>query len=317
MSLPTHGLHHVTAISGAAQTNLDFYTRVLGLRLVKRTVNFDDPGTYHLYFGDGEGRPGSLLTFFPWAHAAPGKTGAGMVAATAFSVSEGALDYWIERLDEKDVAFQGPEQRFQDQVLRFEDPDGLSLEMIAHAGGGARSGWQDGPVPAGYTVRSFHSVTLNVRDFGPTAQLLKGPFGYEERGEEEGRLRLEAPKECPGCIIDLVRPTSPEGRMGKGVVHHVAFRARDDEEQQRWRERIIELGFSVTDVRDRQYFRSIYFREPGGVLFEVATDEPGMLIDEEADSLGTTLRLPEWLEPRRDEIEQQLPPLKTSDQIVS
>ena len=310
MSLTTRGIHHVTAIGGAPQSNVDFYCQHLGLRLVKRTVNFDDPGTYHLYYGDETGQPGSLLTFFPLEDAVAARFGAGMTAATAFSVPEGALDYWIECFEEKDVAFEGPSRRFGQQVIQFEDPDGLPLELVAHPSGGARTGWKEGPMPTGYAIRSLYGVTLSVQDPEPTARLLTETMGFEAAGEEDGRWRFCIPNEGLAVVVDLVRSPQEAGRMGKGAIHHVAFRARDEEEQIAWKEAVADLGFQVTGVKDRQYFKSVYFREPGGVLFEIATDGPGFLIDEDAAALGEALKLPGWLEGRRNVLEQQLPPLE-------
>jgi glyoxalase family protein len=303
------GIHHITAISGPAQTNADFYAGVLGLRFVKKTINFDDPGTYHLYYGDYPGRPGTLLTFFPWANAARGTAGRGMVTTTAFSVPANSLDYWQARLAEHDVATQPVATRFGRPVLPFADPDGMRLELVAHA----IDEEDDQPpraLPAEVALRSFHSATLCVPDFDRTARLLTETFGYEDVGEEDGRLRFEAPGEARARTIDLYcDPDLDNGRMGAGSVHHIAFRAHDDEEQQAWRTALVDLGFQVTSVKDRQYFRSIYFREPGGVLFEIATDGPGFARDEALDVLGTHLKLPPWLESRRDQIEQRLPAL--------
>jgi glyoxalase family protein len=304
------GIHHITAISGPAQTNVDFYAGVLGLRFVKKTINFDDPGTYHLYYGDYPGRPGTLLTFFPWAHAVRGTTGQGMATATAFSVPVDSLKYWQTRLAEHGVDTKPVTERFGQPVLSLADPDGMYLDLVAHAIGEE----DDQPprsLPPEVALRSFHSATLCVPDFDRTARLLTETFGYEEVGEERERLRFAAPGEARARVIDLYcAPELGRARMGAGAVHHIAFRARDDEEQQAWREALVALGFNVTSVKDRQYFRSIYFREPGGVLFEIATDGPGFARDEALDALGTHLKLPPWLESRRDDIEQRLPDLR-------
>ncbi|NBC16583.1 MAG: ring-cleaving dioxygenase [Bacteroidetes bacterium] len=303
------GIHHITAISGPAQANVDFYAGVLGLRFVKKTINFDDPGTYHLYYGDYPGRPGTLLTFFPWANAVQGRPGPGTVTTTAFSVPAGSLDYWQARLAEHGVDTQPVTERFGQPVLSFADPDGMSLTLVAHTIDEA----DDQPpraLPAEVALRSFHSATLCVPTVDRTARLLTETFGYEEIGEEQGRLRYAAPGEARASILDLYcDPALTSSRMGAGSVHHIAFRARDDEEQQAWRTALVDLGFHVTSVKDRQYFRSIYFREPGGVLFEIATDGPGFARDEALGALGTHLKLPPWLESRRDDIEQRLPDL--------
>ncbi len=301
--LRTTGIHHVTSISGGAQRNVDFYVGTLGLRLVKRTVNFDDPGTWHLYYGDRTGSPGTLITFFPWEGAHPGVAGAGEVAATAYSIPHAQLLEWAESR-----GLEGqPQERFGQQVLSFRDTDGSWLELVGDAGEGAHDTGAD-------DVTGFHGVTLAVRDSEPTARLLTDVFGFETVGEADGRLRLDVQGEAPGRVVDLVQPQSASAaRLGSGSVHHVAFRARDDAQQQEFREALLSRGFNVTPVQDRQYFRSIYFREPGGVLFEIATDPPGMLIDETVESLGSELKLPPWYESARGRIEEALTPIENPD----
>lgn len=304
----TEGLHHVTAISGGAQANVDFYVGLLGLRFVKRTVNFDDPGTYHLYYGDGAGSPGSVMTFFPWANAPKGTQGSGQLTVAAFSVPRGSLDYWRERLAERGVEYGEVEERFGDEVLPFEDEGGMRLELIANDD--TREGWDGGGVPADRATRGFHSVTLSVRNPARTAEVLTRLLGFREVVAGEGRTRYEAGPGGAGRSVDLVDGSGgPEGRMGVGTVHHVAFRVPDDEIHEEVRGRIAALGFDVTPVLDRNYFHSIYFREPGGILFEVATDNPGFDADEPVDELGESLKLPAWLEPRRERIEEVLDPL--------
>ena len=310
MSAETSGIHHVTAIAGEPQPNVAFYVGLLGLRVVKKTVNFDDPGTYHLYYGDGAGTPGSIMTFFPWPGAPQGRTGAGQLTVTSFSVPAASLGYWTERLVEAGVRFEKPEDRFGNTVLRFPDPDGLRLELVA-ATGDDREGWADGPVPAAQTVRGFHHVTLAVADPQLTAELLTDTLGFRLVGEAESRTRYEAGGGGPGNAVDIAVGTGfPQGTMGVGTVHHVAFRVPDEASQLELRENVSSLGYNVTPVLDRNYFRSIYFREPGGVLFEIATDPPGFAADEEPDHLGESLKLPPWLEPRREELELVLPPLQ-------
>jgi glyoxalase family protein len=298
----------VTAIARDPQANLDFYTGFLGLRLVKLTVNFDDPGTYHFYFGNAAGEPGSILTFFPFVDAAPGHAGTGMADATAFAVPEASLEYWIGRLAAAAYDFEGPEDGFGEQVVTLRDPDGLPLELVGVAG--SAPGWDGGPVPAEHAIRHLHGVALCVEASERTRRLLTETFGYEAVGEEAGRLRLRARGGAAGIVDLSCEPDRLRGRRGAGTVHHVAFRARDDAEQRACREQITALGFNVTPVLDRQYFRSIYFREPGGVLFEIATDPPGFAVDEPMDALGTNLKLPGWLEPRRQDIERSLPPVR-------
>ncbi len=310
MSQITQGIHHVTAIAGDAQRNLDFYAGLLGLRLVKRTVNFDDPGTYHLYYGDEEGRPGTIMTFFPWKGAPRGSVGAGQTSATAFSVPEGSLGFWEERLSTAGLPVESPSSRFDEQVLAFADPDGLRLELVAHAGVADLPPWQDGPVPSVHAIRSFHGVTLVERSLEATAEILTNSLGFEAGHSSESRYRFNAPDGGPGSRVDIVvRPEQAFGRIAVGSVHHVAFRIAGDEEQILWRSEALSRGLQVTPVQDRNYFHSVYFREPGGVLFEVATDPPGFTVDESVAELGASLRLPDWLEPEREVLEAKLPPL--------
>ncbi|MGP1354891.1 ring-cleaving dioxygenase [Roseicyclus sp.] len=299
------GIHHVTAISGPPQANVDFFTGRLGQRLVKKTVNFDDPGTYHLYYGDATGAPGTILTFFPFADAGPGRAGPGMAASYSYAVPKGGFDGWMERLAEDAVDFDGPVERFGARVITLRDPDGAPVELVEtdRAGDAALDG--------------FHGVTLWERDIGPTARLLTGIFGYEEAGHETvggvERLRLKAPGDARGTFVDLMRSDAPSiGRQGAGTIHHVAFRAEDDADQLEWREALAAAGHAVTPVIDRQYFNAIYFREPGGVLFEIATDPPGFAVDEDAAHLGEALKLPPQYERIRDRIEAVLPPLKVA-----
>ena len=303
-SAPTvPGIHHITAISGPAQENLDFYAGTLGQRLVKKTVNFDDPGTYHLYYGDRKGSPGTILTFFPFAGAAPGREGSGQALAYAYAAPKGAFDGWVNRMRAAGVAQGEIGERFGARVLTLRDPHGQRLELVE----AERSG---------DSLGGFHSVTLWLYDPAPTARLLTEVFGFAESGTstEPGggeRLRLTAPGDGPGRVVDLLRRDgAPRGRQGAGTIHHVAFRAQDDEAQMALRERLIAAGQQVTPQIDRQYFNAIYFREPGGVLFEVATDPPGFLIDETEAELGRALKLPAQHEPLRREIEAHLPALE-------
>ncbi len=297
------GIHHVTAISGPPQANVDFYTQQLGQRLVKKTVNFDDPGTYHLYYGDHTGSPGTILTFFPFADAGPGRAGPGMASAYAYAVPAGQFDAWMERLASDAIDFDGPVERFGQRVITLRDPDGAPVELIETN--------RQSPDE----LDGFHSVTLWENDIAPTARLLTDIFGYEEQGHETGegveRLRLVAPGDARGAVVDLMRSDAPSiGRQGAGTIHHVAFRAEDDATQLQWREALASAGHGVTPVIDRQYFNAIYFREPGGVLFEIATDPPGFAVDEDVAHLGEALKLPAKYEGHRDRIEAGLPPLK-------
>jgi glyoxalase family protein len=310
MSAETTGIHHVTAIAGEPQRNVDFYAGLLGLRVVKKTVNFDDPETYHLYYGDGAGTPGSIMTFFPWPAAPRGRIGAGQLTVTSFSVPAASLGYWTERLVEGGVRFERPEDRFGETVISFPDPDGLRLELVA-VREDHREGWADGPAPSDNAVRGFYHVTLAVADPPRTARLMTDTLGFRQTGEAEGRTRYEAGEGGPGNTVDLAAGAGfPRGTLGVGTVHHVAYRVPDEETQLELRERVAALGYNVTPVLDRNYFRSIYFREPGGVLFEIATDPPGFAVDEDPEHLGESLRLPPWLEPRRERLEGALPPLR-------
>lgn len=309
---PLPGIHHVTAICGSAQTNLDFYSGLLGLRLVKRTVNFDDPGTYHLYYGDRLGSPGTIMTFFPWEHAAPGRRGAGSTEATSFCIPAGSASFWVDRLERADLGQVTRGERFGDEIVRIDDSDGLALELVSGSGTLETPAGPAGhfDIPPEHAIRSFHGVTLDVPDPEASARFLTDLLGYRQLFEDDSRLRLRTDQAEVGSVIDIVRAGSvAPGRMGRGSVHHVAFRARDDEEQQRWRKTLAAAGIPVTAVQDRQYFRSIYFHEPGGVLFEIATDTPGFTVDEPEDELGRSVKLPHWLEARRAELESRLPPL--------
>jgi glyoxalase family protein len=314
------GLHHVTAIATDPQRNVDFYTGVLGLRLVKTTVNFDDPGTYHLYYGDEAGRPSTILTFFPRRDVPRGRQGTGLTTATAFSIPPGSLGWWQEHLAAHDADVVDPPRDRDtagqaEEVLTFRDPDGLVIDLVASPGD-ARSGW-DGvaAVPAEHAVRGLHSVTLTERELDPTASMLTGLLGmHAEGGEDRARFDMG---DAPGAVLDVAATTdTAEGLQAGGTVHHVAFRAPDGETQERWRTQLVDAGLEVTAILDRQYFTSIYFREPGGVLFEIATDRPGFDVDEPLLELGRHLRLPPWLEPTREQIEGSLPPLRVDGALV-
>jgi len=316
MNLSITGLHHVTAIASDPQRNLDFYVGLLGLRFVKRTVNFDDPASYHFYFGDARGTPGTILTFFPWPGARRGHRGVGQIEATAFAISPDSVGYWLDRFKEQHVTAEKTSERFGEEVIRFTDPDGLLLELIAADSPGKVESWTTGPVSAEHSLRGFHSVSAALEGYERTAQLLTESFGYDLAKESGNRFRFVAPSESgPGRIVDLLcMPDSRAGHVAAGSVHHIAFRAKDDHEQLQWREHLVELGYNVTPVMDRTYFHSIYFREPGGILFEIATEPPGFTLDEPIDELGSKLRLPTWMEAARSQIDQVLPPIKIPGQ---
>jgi glyoxalase family protein len=310
------GIHHVTAIAGMASRNLEFYTRTLGLRLVKKTVNFDDPATYHLYFGDEVGRPGTILTFFPWADAAPGRNGDGLAEETAFRVPMGSIGYWTQRLIEKGVAHKALEKRFGEPVLPFTDPDGMSLALVGVAGASHEPAWSSG-IPAEHAIRGFHGVTLMLAKAAPTAAILADVLGFKETGRE-GTLVRHSAEGSPGNTV-TIRETGGflPGQMGRGSVHHIAFRATDDAEQAAMAQKVRDdHGLAPTRQLDRNYFRSVYFREPGGILFEIATDQPGFAVDEPVESLGRDLKLPAFLESRRREIEDVLPPLEQAERAA-
>lgn len=309
MPQPIQGIHHITAIASEPQRNLDFYTQVLGLRLVKQTVNFDDPGTYHFYFGNETGQPGTILTFFPWMDIRRGKRGLGQVGIVGFVVPQGSLGYWQGRLKKLNLQPARPFPRFDEEVMTLLDPDGLPIELVARAGTTAPS-TDNGPTPAEHAIRGFAAPTFILESLDGTADLLTNVFGLKQMEQAGPRFRFAA-GDGVGAQADIeVRPAEPPGRLGAGIVHHIAWRAPNDAAQLQWRETLVELGLDVTPVLDRQYFHSIYFREPGGILFEIATDPPGFAIDENPAELGSHLKLPHWLEPQRAEIEQALPPLK-------
>jgi glyoxalase family protein len=302
------GIHHITAIATDPQRNLDFYTQVLGLRLVKRTVNFDDPSTYHLYFGDRTGRPGTVITFFPWLGARRGTRGTGQVVATSFAIPAQSIRYWSERLKKEGVIFERNSRRFDEEVVRLFDPDGLLLELIASAHLDDVD-FESG-VPGEFAIRAFHAPTLEVQKAKLTEQLLTA-FGFDLIAEEEGRRRFALNQRSTSAHVDVIeRPDGQFGEIAAGTVHHIAFRAANEEEQLLWRRQLVDLGLHVTPVVDRQYFHSIYFREPNGILFEIATDGPGFAIDEPVEQLGGSLKLPERFEPQRKSIEQVLPPIE-------
>ena len=309
MTETTPGLHHVTAIAGDPQANADFYVETLGLRFVKRTVNHDDPQTYHFYFGDYEGTPGTNITFFPWSDSGrDGQFGAGQTRDTAYLIPPDSVDFWTDRLADEGVAVEEAE-RFGDTVLRFSDPDGIGLELVAsdHARDSDAVPWPDGPVPEAHQLRGFHSVTLAVREFGPTEEILTEVLGYEHVDDDGDRRRYQTPAGGAHSILDLVETGAGRGTMGVGTVHHVAFTAEDVDELEAYKEAYADHGLSASDPIDRNYFQSLYCREPGGVLFEIATDGPGFDVDEDVEELGSSLVLPDWLEAERAEIEAALP----------
>lgn len=307
-----HGIHHVTIMAGRAHRNLDVYTRTLGLRLVKKTVNFDDPGTYHFYYGDETGQPGSILTFFPWEHAAPGQVGVGETMETALRIPETAVAFWTHRLVAAGLRHEAPQRRLGETVLRFRDPDGTRIALVGVSGIEAEPAWSTAEIPAEVAIRGTHSVGLLLADPVPTADILTDVLGFAEVGREDEVVRyraVDAEDAGVGATVDLHTAGGPaRGRLGAGSVHHVAFRAADDAAQAAMVARLVDRhGITTTGQRDRNYFRSVYFREPGGVLFEIATDQPGFAVDEPVAALGTALKLPPQFERRRAAIEAVLP----------
>jgi glyoxalase family protein len=332
------GIHHVTAIASDPQKNIDFYTQTLGLRLVKLTVNFDDPTTYHLYFGDKIGHPGTILTFFPWPNAPKGLRGTGQVITISFSIPVNSIDYWIGRLENQKVAVRGPTKRFSgiEEVLTLNDPDGLELELVANTSAKDKIlyVWKEGPIPIEHAIRGFYSVTLSEVGYEYTAHVLTKELGFKLMGQDGSRFRFQISETKTvgrnknrkqiyhgSDIVDLLcLPNSQYGFIGVGTVHHVAWRTPSDEQQKALRARIVKAGLNATPVIDRTYFHSVYFREPGGVLFEIATNPPGFATDEKVQELGTHLMLPPWLESVREDLEKVLPavrlPVKENRQQV-
>jgi glyoxalase family protein len=309
MEHPIRGLHHVTATVAGAQEDLDFATGALGLRLVKKTVNFDDHGVYHFYYGNENGTPGTVWTTFPYQdRAVPvGDKGLGQITVTSFSVPPGSLDFWRNRLESHGLRVGEPPPRFSEEALVVTDPSGLTIELVATKSD-HRVPWTGNGIPLTAGVHGLHSVTLQSRAPDLTRRLMMGSLGFRVVNETEGRVRMGIGGDDAGKLVDILdSPGAPPARNGLGTVHHVAFAVSDEDEQLRLREELIRQGLAVTQVLDRCYFRSIYFREPGGILFEVATSKPGFTIDEDLDSLGSGLKLPPWEEPNREEIEALLP----------
>lgn len=316
------GLHHVTAVTGNAAGNLEFYTRVLGLRLVKKTVNQDDVSAYHLFYADGEGNAGTEVTFFDWPNAGPNMPGNGTVATIGLRVADSdALDWWLRRFNELGVAHKGIQEVGGQQMLHFTDPEGQRLALAADNGAGSKPGvpWDRSPVPAEMQIRGLHHVRLSVEELGPTADTLTAVLGFRKAREYPSpdnpaltTVVFETGPGGPGTEVHVdERPDQPFGRVGIGGVHHIAFRAPNDEEHRAWRQQIASAGIGITQVIDRYYFKSLYFREPGHILYEIATDGPGFAVDEDPATLGESLVLPPFLEPYRDQIVAGLRPLPT------
>lgn len=304
------GIHHITAIAGVAQRNYDFYAKMLGLRFVKKTVNFDDPGTYHFYFGDEKGTPGTILTFFPWPFARRGMNGIGMVTGIGYSVPATSHDFWKKRFEEHDVKYEQPFERFGETVMPFEDPDGLKLYLVIPQNEDNRKPWETHEIKADVATRGFHSITLTLRNAQPTADVLTNIFGYRLLKQENNSYRFVTDAIETANMVDIIEePNGKPGNTAAGTNHHVAFRVKNEEVQMAIREKVIAHGLNITPKIDRNYFFSLYFREPGGVLFEIATDNPGFAVDEPVNELGTHLKLPSQYEAQRPQIEKVLPAL--------
>lgn len=304
------GIHHISAITGDGKKNIAFYTKILGLRLVKRTVNFDDPSAHHLYFGDETGSPGTILTFFAWNGASPGRPGNGEATTIAFRVPEGSLDWWAARLRENGVATER-DQRFDEDLLELRDPDGIGIELVAAPASGEANAWSGAGIDKAHAITGFHGTTLQVGDAKGTGDVLTQALGFELQALDGGIKRFAVEGRAPGGIVDVKTVSgAAHGRLGAGSIHHVAFRAADDADQAGIAETLRRLHVGTTDQKDRTYFRSIYFREPGGVILEIATDGPGFASDEDVESLGTALKLPPQYERLRPKIEAALPPLE-------
>ncbi|ANH80153.1 diguanylate cyclase [Niabella ginsenosidivorans] len=303
------GLHHITAIAGNAKRNLDFYTRVLGMRLVKKTVNFDDPGTYHFYFGNETGTPGTLLTFFPWENAGPGSPGDGMATHIGYAVPVSSLGFWKKRLKEYGTHFEEAEV-FGEKLIEFKDPDGLQLQFIEPGKPDPRTAWLVNGIDESTALKGFHNVTLTLRRSDATARVLTDILGYQLMQQEANRYRFVTAAIDTAGIVDIIEDANaPYGRSAVGTNHHIAFRVKNEDVLMEYREKVVAAGLNITPKIDRDYFFSLYFREPGGVLFEIATDNPGFTRDEPLEALGTRLKLPKQYELMRAEIERALPDL--------
>lgn len=310
MTIKPHGIHHVTAIARDPQQNVDFYTKALGLRLVKQTVNFDAPHIWHLYYGDEKGSPSSILTFFPWPGVSKGRDGAGMTSATALSVPAESLGFWSQHLKSLNIETEISKDAANNDLLELRDHDGMRLQLVGTKGD-TRSGWDGvGNIPAEHAIRGLHAVELSETAIDPTAFMLQDLLGMNYSGENSGRASFSMADGSSGAQVEVMGGVRERGMQAGGTVHHVAFSAPDLATMELWQQELRERGVSVTQIMDRQYFKSIYFREPGGVLFEIATDEPGFATDEQLLELGRKLQLPPWLEPSREQIEFALPKIE-------
>jgi glyoxalase family protein len=305
--LKTAGIHHISAMVNDAQRNIDFYSGVLGLRLVKRTINFDRPEVYHLYFGNETGEPGTVITFFPWANQLKGRIGTGQVGVFSFMIPYGSTLFWERRLKNFGIEFS-ISTRFGEKYVNFKDPDGLPIELVEKKGGPVNN-WSFDEITSDVAINGFCGATLISRQPNKTADVLENILGLECLGQEDGYLRFQSDTQI-GNTIDIKLLPEVRGLMGAGTVHHLAWRAKNEEELQNWRSLLVEKGYNPTEILDRNYFKALYFHEEGGILFEIATDPPGFTVDEPLNKLGETLMLPTWFESKREELEEILPPIE-------
>ncbi|WP_096186423.1 ring-cleaving dioxygenase [Evansella halocellulosilytica] len=301
------GIHHITAMVNDAQRNIDFYAGILGLRLVKKTVNFDRPEVYHLYFGNEMGQPGTVMTFFPWPKQLKGRIGTGQVGVTSYMIPKGAISFWERRLRKFNIEFRS-EVRFGEKYLKFYDPDNLEIELVERDQGPLNN-WNFAGIPSDHSIKGFSGATLFSKQPYKTADVLENVLGFECIGQEESFLRFTS-EAALGNTIDLKLTASVRGLMGAGTVHHIAWRAKDEEDLRRWRSLLQHKGYNPTEILDRNYFKALYFHEEGGILFEIATDPPGFTVDEPLNNLGEKLMLPSWLESKRNELEESLPQIE-------
>ena len=311
--MKTAGLHHITAVTKKPQTNIDFYQQVLGQRMVKTTINYDDPGAYHLYYGDNSGVPGTAMTFFGWLNTVQGQAGTGETQTVAYTIPQSSVGFWHARLEQLGLSPEQVETRFEQEVVSFRDPEGMHMELVGEANLAELQPWSASPIPEEHMLRGFYGVSLWVDEIETTTRILTEILGYQSNGQVGNCYRFIVPGNAPGRVVELVhKPNTGSGTFGAGSVHHIAFRAGSDEHQLEIQKNVRNIGIHATQVIDRQYFRSVYFRTPAGVLFEIATDQPGFMIDESLEDLGQKLVLPPWLESRRAEIEANLPSIRRS-----
>ena len=316
MEKSINGIHHITAMASDPQANYDFYTQTLGMRFIKKTVNFDAPDVYHLYYADEVGTPGTVLTFFPFPDARRGKRGTGEITIVSFSVPSASLHFWMERFAELGINFDGPKNKFGFEYISLLDPDGMKVELVADKVADSMMGWFNGEIPAEHSIRKFFGSTFYLHNSAATEELLLSIMGAELVSAEGKIKRYSLGEDSSLSFVDIIEDAeAPRAISGAGTVHHIAWRTANDEEQESWRQKVSKQGLYPTDMVDRNYFHSIYFREPGGILFEIATDQPGFMIDESFENLGTELKLPEWHEPKRKTIEKILIPLKTKNYV--